>query len=253
MYKDTYMHIRAGIGVNRDRALENVKFLVRLGFSAAEKEPTTGRAALHFACEFDQPDICKFLIQNGADVLDADSAGATPMHIAATKGAALCMAAMCQAINFVVINNMPPPTKGSRPVSKPALKKDKKAILEHKRMVREARKKSALSPYLNPQDPNGNTPLHIACEYGFSTIVDTLIGAGADTSIRNNDGKTPYHVCAEVGHAKIFEKMIYRGINTSEPTDDGHTCLHFCAINNDAELARLQLEAHPDPNPQTEE
>ena len=44
---------------------------------------------------------------------------------------------------------------------------------------------------INVQDNDGNTPLHIACSNRHSDIVETLMLAGADETITNDDGKTP--------------------------------------------------------------
>ena len=43
---------------------------------------------------------------------------------------------------------------------------------------------------INVQDNNGDTPLHRACYYGHKNIIETLLLAGADETITNDDRKT---------------------------------------------------------------
>jgi len=42
---------------------------------------------------------------------------------------------------------------------------------------------------VNAQDYNGDTPLHDAARFGHSDVVEALIGAGAQASIKNTEGK----------------------------------------------------------------
>ena len=54
---------------------------------------------------------------------------------------------------------------------------------------------------MNVQDNYGDTPLHWACSNGHSDIVETLMLAGADETITNDDGETPAQVAESVGHS----------------------------------------------------
>jgi hypothetical protein len=42
-------------------------------------------------------------------------------------------------------------------------------------VVRDEKTKEKLAPLLNAQNDSGNTPLHIACEYGYIGVVDHLL------------------------------------------------------------------------------
>ncbi|WP_020004838.1 ankyrin repeat domain-containing protein [Brachyspira innocens] len=44
---------------------------------------------------------------------------------------------------------------------------------------------------INAKDNEGNTPLHCACEKGYSSTIDLLVQRGAKTDIKNNEGLTP--------------------------------------------------------------
>ena len=52
---------------------------------------------------------------------------------------------------------------------------------------------------LNPQDNDGDTPLHYACARGYLEVVKQLVEAGADINMQNNVGDTPLHKAANHG------------------------------------------------------
>ena len=102
------------------------------------------------------------------------------------------------------------------------------------------------------QDRGGNTPLHVACEFGYLEMVEYMLDHRADPAAVNAASKAPFHVCCEFGHTRIFHAIVFRAAaSTAAAMSDGHTCLHFAAMNNDVEMARLQLSCAPDPNVQT--
>jgi ankyrin repeat protein len=109
-----------------------------------------------------------------------------------------------------------------------------------------------LRRFLVLQDRGGNTPLHLACEFGYLDLVEYLLDHRADAAAANAASKAPFHVCCEFGHARIFHALVFRsGVSTAAAMSDGHTCLHFAAMNNDVEMARLQLQSDPNANVQT--
>ena len=47
----------------------------------------------------------------------------------------------------------------------------------------------------------GQTPLHISAQYGYIDIVRSLLDAGADRTIRDNDGHTAVDLVRD--HARV--------------------------------------------------
>uniref|UniRef100_A0A7N9B1F5 Oxysterol-binding protein n=1 Tax=Mastacembelus armatus TaxID=205130 RepID=A0A7N9B1F5_9TELE len=50
---------------------------------------------------------------------------------------------------------------------------------------------------------SGWTPLHLACYFGHSDVVEELLKAGADVNLQNNMGDTPLHSAAYTGRKEI--------------------------------------------------
>ena len=45
--------------------------------------------------------------------------------------------------------------------------------------------------HLNKLGPDGDTLLHVASLYGYAELVDTLLAAGADPEVKDENGSTP--------------------------------------------------------------
>ena len=60
---------------------------------------------------------------------------------------------------------------------------------------------------INAQDNIGCTPLHIACDWGYSAIVEILMLAGADMTITNDDGMTPVQVVESRRHYDLLKLL----------------------------------------------
>ena len=58
----------------------------------------------------------------------------------------------------------------------------------------------------NCTDYNGDTPLHDAARFAHESVVNALIAAGADLTIRNNDGRTPLEVAKEYATTSTANK-----------------------------------------------
>ena len=68
--------------------------------------------------------------------------------------------------------------------------------------------------------PDGNAPLHLAAYYGHVSVAATLLAAGANVNLKNNDGKTPLHRAASAGHPSVVALLISAGGHWGEVCAD---------------------------------
>jgi ankyrin repeat protein len=60
---------------------------------------------------------------------------------------------------------------------------------------------------VNLCDMNGYTPLHAACEYGHTDIVNILLKCNSSVNLCNTDGSTPLHLACYIYMAIMTSKM----------------------------------------------
>ena len=60
---------------------------------------------------------------------------------------------------------------------------------------------------INSRNNNGYTALMLAAEEGHAAIVQILIGAGADTSLRNKKREQAKDIASAFGHANVVQLL----------------------------------------------
>jgi len=115
---------------------------------------------------------------------------------------------------------------------------------------------------LDFQDPEGNTALHIACSRGHAIIAMSLVAAGADRTLLNNEGDTPLILAARSGSYDCIREIAFNSINSglfarkeyqpgsaeivNAQNTQGETALHIVTRRSDAKLVRLLVTARTD-------
>mmetsp|Transcript_8230 Transcript_8230/g.27654 ORF Transcript_8230/g.27654 Transcript_8230/m.27654 type:complete len:791 (+) Transcript_8230:298-2670(+) len=263
----------------RDKTVSGIISLMRLGANIDMPEPSTGKTALHKAAEEEMTEICRFLVLSKADVHIRDSNGDTALHILSRKGDLKTLEVVCQALTggekhgpdrekedleakleaisdaldqakvatVLSIKN----SRGDSPLhiassygfsdlvlfllrqgANPAVKNN--FILTQNREKMESKKRSTHKKNQKKGMQNENQEM--------DNDLEMIIAGG---------GKTPYHICAEVGHVDIFKAFVHKGVDTSDVDESGQSCLHFAAMNDDEEIASLQLLRYPQANVRT--
>ncbi len=75
---------------------------------------------------------------------------------------------------------------------------------------------------LNARDRFGQTPLHVAAQYGYAPV-KYLIDAGAELNARDKDGRTPLHLAAAHQNTGGRDLLIAAGADTDVADIDGFT------------------------------
>eukprot|EP00752_Nemacystus_decipiens_P005214 g4733.t1 len=90
-------------------------------------------------------------------------------------------------------------------------------------------------------DDMGRTPLHKAAqaEVDSVAVVQALLDAGADVSLRSQDGTSPLDLAAGMGHVEIARALLEHGADVNDASEDGFTPLHNAAAGNKPEMVSL--------------
>ncbi|KJH52965.1 ankyrin repeat protein [Dictyocaulus viviparus] len=89
------------------------------------------------------------------------------------------------------------------------------------------------------------TALHVAVQSGKASVVETLLGYGADIHVRGGAlGQTALHIAASLSGPESREcamMLLKSGGQPDVAQEDGETCLHLAARNGNKEIMRLLL------------
>ncbi|KAH7130961.1 ankyrin repeat-containing domain protein [Dactylonectria macrodidyma] len=149
--------------------------------ASVHKVTTTGWTPLHTAAWACHEDCARLLINHGANPLDATNEGWNPMHLAALQGQTLLVS---QLLELGV------------PIDSITVKK--------KTALHLAAQKG--------RSCQGETPLHLAARSAEPEAVETLLAAGSDRLITNNEGKTAADAIGTIESGLIDELREIRRI-----------------------------------------
>lgn len=113
-----------------------------------------GQRPLHYAASKGHLDVIRILLDAGADIFQANKYHQTALHRAASQG------------RVGVI----------------------RCLIDHAARMTSKGKQAKSQLFLDLQDIEGNTALHMANEDGWNDVVDVLLEAGASRDIVNNEG-----------------------------------------------------------------
>lgn len=185
----------------RSGDLALVKTIVLMAPDAVNETDSAGKTPLHIAAEQGYDAIAMFLLSRKAQLEAADHYGATPLYYAARRGKA--------------------------------------------RMVLALIRRGA-TPRVSSND--GLTPLHWAALYGYNDVVHVLIDHGADVNARSTvQGNTPLMETWGENHSETAGILLDHGadINAVE-TRFGFSILHFAVVYGREQLVATLVAHHPD-------
>ncbi|PHH73877.1 hypothetical protein CDD80_3525 [Ophiocordyceps camponoti-rufipedis] len=116
------------------------------------------------------------------------------------------------------------------------------ARLGHDRIVNE------LLPDLEPgavdrkSTYSGNTALHEAASSGHVGLVNTLLKAGAQVSLKNKTDETPLHLAATHGDPAVIESLLENGASKDAKDSKGVTPLQRAVVKGRVRAVRALLE-----------
>lgn len=110
-------------------------------------------------------------------------------------------------------------------------------------------------PFLNVQNHQRQTALHLAVITEQPQLVDRLLKAGCDPRLADNNGNTALHIACKKGSMACFGVLTQNCQNhltsiMSFPNYSGHNCLHLASINGYISLVETLVKLGADINAQ---
>jgi len=170
------------------------------------------------------------MIQDSPDLINAPGEGGnTPLAAAATKG-------WLKVAGYLLDHGADVNAGGT-----PAL--NAAATVGNRAMVELLLSRGA---NVNSVERGGRTPLAIASEKNFPSVVEVLLANKADMNAPS--GNPPLSRASVGGYAKIVAMLLAAGANPDAEDSSGVTPLGCAAGNGSSETVKLLLDAKADPN-----
>jgi ankyrin repeat protein len=233
----------------REKAM-SLFFNSRMGVNETDGQ---GRTPLHYAAENKDPDLAAFFIALGANVNAVDRDQRTPLSISVEALDASTAKKLADAkadIHFLMRNYDTPA---------------RIAVQQNGELLAALLNPTSLSSV----DSTGRTILHIAAEVGSITAVNTILRAGNNPFVKDNQGKTALDIALErtesSEYAAVAERLILAGAVSEKPifsylapavkdsnynfrSDDGMAPLHYMAREGYTGYIDFALERGADVN-----
>ncbi|GEN05865.1 Ankyrin repeat-containing protein [Myxococcus fulvus] len=177
-----------GPGFEGNSRIGRVLALVALGADLSAKD-SNKRGVLHLAAMVDDAGLVKELLRLGVSTDAVDGDKSTPLHAAAEHGSVSCIG---------------PLAKGGVPVD--ALDGAGRTALFEARTAQVA--KALIDAGANPNAGKGWTPLHQHARFKErGPVIEVLLAAGADVTLKNSSGQTPVQEALEHKHAALAQLL----------------------------------------------
>jgi ankyrin repeat protein len=266
--KDKSGHTSLHIALFEVEKHSAAKILMR-NKAALNSVDSGGRTALMIAVRKGDLNSMQMLLKAGADTTAIDKHGDTALHIAMYESDCLSCAEVLMA-HKAALNSV---NDAGRTALMTAVEKEDLTSLQ---MLLQAGADTALKDKrgftaihialferkcqsvaeilmadrtaLNSVDDDGKSALMIAIEKNDMTILERLLQAGADTTLKDKRGRAAIHIAIEVGRHSALKILIAKKANVdSTVASDNRTALMIAVEKDDFTSVQILLQAgaHP--------
>ncbi|KAG8434449.1 hypothetical protein GDO86_012717 [Hymenochirus boettgeri] len=216
--------------------LNKVNHILSLNINVNSKT-ISGYTPLILAVQKKSPDICKALIENGADVNVKDEDMWSPLHFAAQSGD--------DRIVRLLLDNQAYVDAKERDNWTPL------HLAAQNGFENVARVLFTRQTDPNSQEADGKTALHVASYFGHYDLVKLLISQGADPDSTQKNLRTSLHIAADKGYYRVVQHLIKKGANVNCIDQSHYTPLHMAAVKGKSMICKLLLKHKADVDAKT--
>lgn len=189
------------------------------------------KSPLHLAADFGSTEICRKLIQKGAEVNAYDEEGSTPLCLATKSGHLETMR--------LLIDSGADVSSGDDDTLQPLHIAAKSGLAEAVKLL------ISKDAPLNAVTSSEKTALHFAVEEGHVDCIHELLVGDANVNLKADDVGAPLNVAATRGSLEIAKLLLEAGAEID--SDDGNnTPLHLAARYGHTSIVKLLLDDDAD-------
>jgi len=250
----------------RNRETEKVRLLLARGANPDSCERGPSSRALYLACDLGQLEICRMLLQHGADPNQGGAWEERPLPLAASHADI----DMCKLLVSFGADPLARGKNGSTALYSAisASRLDKKRVKVIHWLIAQgsnvnSRRDGGWTPLLDAAfggstplckfflslgaDPQAKTnelltALHCAAYHGNADTCRFFLKLGADINARDKFLATPLHKAADTKSRETLEVLLASGADVNAPSLNGATPLHHAAANGTRETCQVLLD-----------
>ncbi|GMR48645.1 hypothetical protein PMAYCL1PPCAC_18840 [Pristionchus mayeri] len=200
-----------------------------------------GRTPLHYASFTGKTAAIDFLLRRTQQPIDArDNDGFTPLHYATHTG-------NIRAIRILVENGASIDCEAADGTSvahiAAAHTESSHALDYYLSLLPSSSRGGSVRKALNAKRSGGFTPLHLACDQGRISRVDSLIKNGVDPNAKADGDIQPIHVAARAGHQLVIKHLLKDyDVDVNAQLRDGLTALHLSSSQSYVSTVKTLVE-----------
>ncbi|XP_029652975.1 E3 ubiquitin-protein ligase MIB2 [Octopus sinensis] len=198
-----------------------------------------GLTSLMVACRLGDTRLVNMFIGAGANLDISDRFHNTALHYAVIGQRCDVVALMLSKGADVNIQDV----QGNNPLHLALKKKVSQDIMEALLMTG-----GRHTIRVNQRNEHGCTPLHLACDGGYTDIVRLLLTSRADVNTGDNLGNTPLHLSCGGVYADIVKLLVDARADVNKRDTNGHTPLHLACYGGQTDIVYCLLGAGADVN-----
>lgn len=218
-----------------------------------EEEHT--RTPLHLACEFDQVENIRSLLERGASVnLQRARDKRTPLHISSGNLSPAAVKQLLEKHADVNALDSELQTPLHRAILQSNVKTEEDLDEKSFHEKQDSSRYEVVMLLLNHgaqvdcRDNENYTPLHFSARYGREKIISLLLDSGASPAARSDRGYTPLILAAGAEHPETMQLLLGSGSRLEEMDDLGRTPIHTALHWESPNTAKILVEAGADLN-----
>eukprot|EP00057_Strongylocentrotus_purpuratus_P023321 XP_011677795.1 PREDICTED: ankyrin repeat domain-containing protein 65-like [Strongylocentrotus purpuratus] len=214
----------------------NVAHVLLARCADIDRKTSTGLTPLHISARRGHKEMTNILLTLGrADVHARDAENGTALHVGAMSGnLAVCRLLVHHGADIGAkdVNKMTPLMR--------AVVSGHAALVD---MFLERAHQTGLNieEYINNEDNDGNTCLHLAVSKRRTEVIQRLLGYRMNANLVKKNGMGPLHIAATNGSTAVALHLIQNGADIDMKDDEGMTPLHRATLYNQVETIALLI------------